>query len=762
MDSLVPLTRNPGDRLTRALVLTAAVLALAALGRADSPSARGVDASLPAVEARAALRTKEGEVAPVSWVRLREHGVQFLAGADGAWRVTDEEKRQRTLAALQELQAAGIRVVSAIERNKREWPSGMHVKDGSRQIRDLRDAAALMTALLAAYEGRVDAWEVENEPDLGFVAALPEAYAAQLKAMYWGWRKGAGGPPPRPLLLMGALGLPPGPWLERFAENEGLSYTTGFNFHYYGYADDFAAVYLQHQAAAIDLGAALPAKESARRELPVFVTELGYGMLGPEAAATKEGRLRQWQWFRSVGEQVDRLAPEAALGFVLKPYLAYGVMQYGMTVPNDPSPPTYSPGDLGSKRPRSWMDLVGAELGSGAVTPALAWWLGAPDGRKTAAGSATSRGSRGWTVRVAEPSPVVIDFLPGTGLMPLKRFGGTFVTGTDPVRAAPDAAPRGPSLPPMTRSSAPEKPSRTEDFIVQVRTQNGNLFEVYPVRRATPQWQTFLEHAGNFTMAFYGRAALPWRFAENRPLSLVLVFYPRNFPAVYEFRNAELQRVGGLRRGPTEEARRRYGAGELVLYNFSERTVRGKLTMPTSTISVLDSGSAAAAGIPLDGSMIELPPMERRVLPVQVSVPGESFTRCRATILFEPDDPAVPPGRFVTEFFPALEGMRRSTIAELAVAGAGSGGAPANSARIARLKLAAEEAPRGRQPDGWFVQDGAAVAATADGFVVTITHPPSGKPQRVEVELPWPDDIPFPGDAFMSLDFRLGSEIGSQ
>ena len=51
----------------------------------------------------------------------------------------------------------------------------------------------------------------------------------------------ADGPCARPLVLMGALALPPGPYFEAFATNQGLSYTDGFNYHYYGYAEDFTA-----------------------------------------------------------------------------------------------------------------------------------------------------------------------------------------------------------------------------------------------------------------------------------------------------------------------------------------------------------------------------------------------------------------------------------------------------------------------------------------------------------------------------------------
>jgi hypothetical protein len=45
-------------------------------------------------------------------------------------------------------------------------------------------------------------------------------------------------------------------------------------------------------------------------------------------------------------------------------------------------------------------------------------------------------------------------------------------------------------------------------------------------------------------MAFYGRAALPWRFKENKPASLVVVMYPKSLPATYEFRRPQLIKFG--------------------------------------------------------------------------------------------------------------------------------------------------------------------------------------------------------------------------
>jgi hypothetical protein len=76
------------------------------------------------------------------------------------------------------------------------------------------------------------------------------------------------------------------------------------------------------------------------------------------------------------------------------------------------------------------------------------------------------------------------------------------------------------------------------------RTENGNLFTVGPMAPATPVWQRSAQAKSSFTMDFYGRAALPWRFAENRPLALVFKFYPNFLPASFEVRNTAVTTYG--------------------------------------------------------------------------------------------------------------------------------------------------------------------------------------------------------------------------
>lgn len=75
------------------------------------------------------------------------------------------------------------------------------------------------------------------------------------------------------------------------------------------------------------------------------------------------------------------------------------------------------------------------------------------------------------------------------------------------------------------------------------RTERGGLYATsmhFPVSTAGMR---FGQMAGNFTPVFYGRMHLPWRFLENKPLSLVIMFRPRLLPATYEIRQAKIAEI---------------------------------------------------------------------------------------------------------------------------------------------------------------------------------------------------------------------------
>jgi hypothetical protein len=862
------------------VALSAGLLAIAA-------QAMDVDSGHDAIGLAKALTSPQLsafslQLSSSSWVRLR--GI-------------DLNKVPETREALLTLRAKGIKTCVFLRLSAADWKR-KYLPD------DLREGYEQGRKLGAAFGDVVDAWEVDNEPDLGFVPESAERYTAFLKAMYLGIKAGAreqrsdGGRQTSdasqqpagslnssqvsgfrsqvsgraPLVLMGSLGLPPGPWLERFAANDGFAYTDGFNYHYYGYADDFTGVYHQHEAALKELTtdytdkniSALSATSVLKKDLPVFMTEVGYGMLGKEARDTKEGRLRQWRWFKSVGEQLATLRPEAPMAFYLRPYLEYDTSEYGLTVRTKPAAGSkehgarssnpddtsylaggidYSPEDFGAEKAEPWMLTIGKQIGGNDITPALAQWL---ELRRTAlsdqgsrlSGSATNNpqqtsdnhdGRRAWSVSFPRPSHVVIDFLPGVGLSHVKRYNGLFVTGREPpVHTNPETGRRlgadgeanlkPEDAKPKIPEPKPETPiPRSEEFILQVRTQNGNLYEVYPTRQATSDWQRFMEPGANFTMAFYGRAALPWRFKENKPASLVVVMYPKQLPATYEFRRPQLIKLGdaaqtqvsGLRSQVSPSVR--YGQGTVVLYNFSDKPVTGHLELPSalSPLPLPPDPSANSAS-----SVLNLLPGERREIPVSIKVPWDRYERIPVEITFVPAgqlsvggdslagsgpnnpqpvtiNPSGTVARFRTDLLPDLANRPTTLVADLLAQRTENRGQttengqqpnnqePSTNNRdfVATRPRASEEAPMVEQsaeskapstpanssdslsPSPYaltaFAQSGATVERTTDGFAVTVSSIPAGRSQRIEVEIPWPDGLAFGEDEFLSLEFRL-------
>lgn len=762
----------------------------------------------------------------------------------GGWmrlRGVDLAKVPETREALGRLRLAGWRTCVLLRLSVKDWKT-KYLPD------DLRETYENGRRLGAAFGDLMGAWEVDNEPDLGFVPELAERYTAFLKATYLGLKAGIAEaeeqraksraqrdecralssmpPTGESLVLMGSLGLPPGPWLERFAANDGFAYTDGYNYHYYGYADDFTSVYRQHEAAATALsekslgpiaGSVRSAPRSVQKHLPVFLTEIGFGMLGKVAGDTKEGRLRQWRWFKSVGEQIATLKTEGPMAFYLPPYLEYGLYEYGLTVPAMPAAVsrgqrtqveeqgaandglktewraggiTYTPKDFGAKSPEFWMQRIGEDLDGNEITPALAWWMGAPreeapavgreqrarggmrqarglsqDAMPFAAGSMpSSSASRRWPVTAPAPSPVVLDFLAGDGLQAIKRYNAMFVTRRSPEVAEPEKGEPRPK---------PPIPARSEEFMIQVRTQNGNLFEVYPKRVATLDWQHYLEPHDNFTLSFYGRAELPWRLMDNKPVSLVFVMYPKSLPTVHEFRRPLLLRLGtaqGVMREagnvgdrPPSTGVVRYGRGEVILYNFSSQPITGKLVLPASVTTYTANFTKS----------ISLAAGERKIVEIGVVVPAARYERISAEIVFSPDNGSIAPSRFRTDFIPDIGGMKTTVGASLLSAGNQQLAAINQALSVIRPRVSEEalafeqraESEGQADKDGnkasstfvAFAQEGAMVEPVRDGWRVTVKGVPPGKVQRVEAEIPWPDGLEFGSDEFLSLEFRLGN-----
>ena len=177
-------------------------------------------------------------------------------------------------ASMEELKAADRRVVAFVQ-----LPGLTPTMPGNVLAENLRAVYEAARVMARTHAAHVDAWEMVGEPDVGYCPDLPDRLAAYQKALYLGIKAGAGegggdaerravsaqpdlAVVPRstlnvqpaslrsPLVLMGALALPPGPWLARAMRNDLLDYTDAYNFHFYGHAADLAGVIGAHERAA--------------------------------------------------------------------------------------------------------------------------------------------------------------------------------------------------------------------------------------------------------------------------------------------------------------------------------------------------------------------------------------------------------------------------------------------------------------------------------------------------------------------------------
>lgn len=396
-----------------------------------------------------------------TWARMRELPDPAREGA--------QERVEATRDGLQKLKQRGVRTAVRLfgvpRAIKREG-------EGGRVPADLREAYAYGRRLGLHYD-LVDVWEIHNEPDIGFLAENPETYAAYLKAMYLGVKAGAANALQpglgrkielkepltdsawglrkrsradlnlksaafmrerrQPLVIMAPLALPPGPYLERLWENGIASYTDGFDFHYYGYAEDFTGVYRQFEDAVrtLDRRERNAGLRARRKRLPVFITEYGYGLLSGDARDTVEGRVRQWRWFAEVARQIKALRPEGPMAFMWTPFHEAGLNEFGLTMPMAAGNAGegganasqaadvrdgFAPGDFGLEREAPWMRRIGLKVGDWFASPALAYlWDYA---------ERNPYRSRSWTVHAAPASPVVIDLISGRGMTQMKSSGG--------------------------------------------------------------------------------------------------------------------------------------------------------------------------------------------------------------------------------------------------------------------------------------------------------------------------------------------------
>ena len=154
------------------------------------------------------------------------------------------------------------------------------------------------------YAGLVDGWEMVGEADIGYCRDLPERTVAFQKALYLGIKAGAEEAGQPEAVAMGALGLPPGPWVDRAVRNGLLDYTDAYNFHYYGRAEDLAGVIEAHRAIA-------------GPSLPIWITECGVKTVSPDDFLNPERRRLQAEFIVATGTEARRQNVALFMPFIL-------------------------------------------------------------------------------------------------------------------------------------------------------------------------------------------------------------------------------------------------------------------------------------------------------------------------------------------------------------------------------------------------------------------------------------------------------------
>jgi hypothetical protein len=305
-------------------------------------------------------------------------------------------------AALSRLRMSGHEIVAMLRWSTSSW------QHGTRPIRsqlpiDLTEAFERCRDLARTYGDLVTVWEIENEPDISFVPENAETFAAFHKACALGIIAGRAenmelsekfrshtkasakmmadesanektdtpnvaedpisdfqlsgfnisGTRAASAIMHSPLALPPGPYWNQLVENDILPYTEAFNYHYYGFPEDFRGVRdwwinALNKASLkntdpweTDSNFRISASQyfnilHGRPALPLFLTEYGYGPLDRFDRFTIEGRERQKRFFETALPSITDGSISGAMAFVFMPYYEHGRNEFGLLAEAEP------------------------------------------------------------------------------------------------------------------------------------------------------------------------------------------------------------------------------------------------------------------------------------------------------------------------------------------------------------------------------------------------------------------------------------------
>lgn len=630
-------------------------LAALLLPLASSWAGWSFDTAVSPEQARDLFAAPDSPHAPVdSWLRIRGMDARSIASI--------EERRN----ALQALRHRGYRLVAMI------WPSGASaggVRPGQPLRRlplDLREPAARCRQLAETYGDLIDAWEIAGEPDISFVEENPEIYAAYLKACYLGIKAGRSDARPgsEPLppassrgavdvssVLMAALALPPGPYFNAWMANDGLRYTDGFNYHYYGYAEDFTGVYRQFEAAVTQAVAPTTTDES------IFTTQfypLGTGwqshVFSRFAAAEGDPSLnREFLQMRPLGTHEPRLVPQGR--WMVTPGTTIRETDNGWEfVVTQPGPGPRRPAMVELPLPAGWSIHQNTSL-------AFEYRATTDDGRQTAEGEAAAANHLIPPPVVADPplpephSPSPTICYPSSLVRPLSSAPVTralpvFVTeygygllddkarktaaGRERQRAWFMSTERQARDLGLTRALAfnfqPDYTLPLGEFGL-LMNQESSPADAESDSAAAPRFAGFTRSPALTFLLEAGEQRIEphdWTVASNPPAPVVIDFVPEqslvmNKKSCGYFLTAES--TSGSVPAPGDIS----ASSRIVLYNFAPEAVTGELS--------LDGAWMLAGEKPLD--FVHLAAGERREIPVVLRLaPTDRYAPQRATARF--------------------------------------------------------------------------------------------------------------------------------
>lgn len=221
---------------------------------------------------------------------------------------------------------------------------------------------------LPAYAAIDQAWEVWNEPDFFFVRDNADRMASVVKACYWGVKAGD----PDAKVLMPSLAFRPTRYALELFRNGMASYSEGYNFHFYGWAQDFAGLVRQHRRLASAVG----------WEGPWWCTEAGYFQMPAEESEDPQSLARQQAFHERLAIEAWVEGVDHYLPFILTPYTHGDGNDLGLVDADmDPRPALESYLYLSNAMPecrplyRVVHDLTGRDLGVVLVKPDGGWWV---------------------------------------------------------------------------------------------------------------------------------------------------------------------------------------------------------------------------------------------------------------------------------------------------------------------------------------------------------------------------------------------------